>query len=56
MWCVQTPGMPDYPAHIASFVLIAGGAKAQALNAFYAVHWALVPNLASELIVPCWPS
>ena len=52
LWCVQTPGMPDYPAHIASFVLIAGGAKAQALNAFYAVHWALVPNLASELVVP----
>jgi hypothetical protein len=52
LWCVQTPGMPDYPAHIAGFTLIAGGAKAQSLAAFYAVHWALVPNLASELIVP----
>jgi hypothetical protein len=50
LWCVHTPGMPDYPAHIAGFTLIAGSAKA--LAAFYAVHWALVPNLASELVVP----
>jgi len=52
LWCVHSPGMPDYPAHIAGFTMLAGGAKAQALAAFYAVHWALVPNLASELIVP----
>ncbi len=52
LWCVHSPGMPDYPAHIATFTMIAGGAKAQALAAFYAVHWALVPNLASEMIVP----
>jgi hypothetical protein len=50
LWCVHSPGMPDYPAHIAGFTLIAGGAKA--LASFYSVHWALVPNLASEMIVP----
>ena len=22
LWCVQSPGMPDYPAHIAGFTLI----------------------------------
>ena len=52
LWCVQSPGMPDYPAHIAGFTLIAGGAKAQVSASFYTVHWALVPNLASEMIVP----
>ena len=52
LWCVHSPAMPDYPAHIAGFYMIAGGAKAQPLAAFYAIHWALVPNLASELIVP----
>ncbi|MDE2630738.1 MAG: hypothetical protein KGM97_07080 [Alphaproteobacteria bacterium] len=50
LWFVHSPAMPDYPAHIAGFALIAGGAKAA--SPFYAVHWALVPNLASELIVP----
>ena len=44
--------MPDYPAHIAGFYLIAGGAKTMPLAAYYAIHWVLVPNLASELIVP----
>ncbi len=42
--------MPDYPAHLASFYLIFGGA--QAASRFYFVHWTLVPNLASELLVP----
>ena len=50
LWCVQSPGMPDYPAHLASFYLISGGA--QAASRFYFVHWTLVPNLASELLVP----
>ena len=50
LWCVQSPGMPDYPAHLASFYLISSGAKAA--SRFYYVHWTLVPNLASELIVP----
>jgi hypothetical protein len=49
LWVVHTPGMPDYPAHLASFALISGGAS---VSKFYAVHWAFVPNLASELIVP----
>jgi hypothetical protein len=41
------PAMPDYPAHLASFWLIGGGASSH-----YAVSWAFVPNLASEAIVP----
>lgn len=52
LWCVHSPAMPDYPAHIAGFYMIAGGAKVPPLAAFYAIHWVLVPNLASELIVP----
>jgi hypothetical protein len=52
LWWVHSPGMPDYPAHIAGFTMIAGGAKLPPLASFYAVHWALVPNLASEMIVP----
>jgi hypothetical protein len=46
------PAMPDYPAHLASFYLLAGGAKAPLLAHFYRVQWAFVPNLAAETIVP----
>lgn len=52
LWVVHTPAMPDYPAHLAGFHLISGSAKAAPLSDFYAIHWAFVPNLASELIVP----
>jgi hypothetical protein len=47
LWRVSVPGMPDYPAHLASFWLIGGGE-----NPFYKVHWVWVPNLASEMLVP----
>ncbi|MEI9990780.1 MAG: hypothetical protein WDM86_12145 [Rhizomicrobium sp.] len=47
LWCVAMPGMPDYPAHLASFALIAG-----APSRHYYVAWAALPNLASEAIVP----
>jgi len=47
LWCVISPPMPDYPAHLASFYLIGGGT-----SDFYRVQWALLPNLAAEAIVP----
>src|ERR1700724_2046076 len=41
------PPLFDYPNHLARFwLLLTGG------NAFYAVHWAPLPNLAGDLIVP----
>ena len=48
LWCVWSPAMPDYPAHLASFALIEQGTG----NAIYHLHWAFVPNLASEVLVP----
>jgi hypothetical protein len=50
IWIVQAPAMPDFPAHLASFHLIASGGKLAAK--FYRVEWAWLPNLAAELIVP----
>lgn len=52
VWIDPMPAIPDYPAHLASFYLIAGGAKSPLLGAFYRVHWEFVPNLAAELVVP----
>lgn len=41
------PPLFDYPNHLARMaVLAAGGSR------FYAVHWAALPNLAEDLIVP----
>lgn len=47
LWLVGAPAMPDYPARLAGFYLIAGER-----SLFYSVHWAVVPNLASEVLVP----
>ena len=48
LWCVTSPAMPDYPAHLATFSLIQKGTG----NAVYHLHWSFVPNLASEILVP----
>lgn len=47
LWCVTAPGMPDYPAHLASFALI-GGAPSR----YFTVGWDFLPNLAAETLVP----
>lgn len=52
VWFAAMPAMPDYPAHLASFYLLSGGAKLPLLAHFYRVQWAFVPNLAAELLVP----
>ena len=44
--------MPDYPAHLASFWLIGGGVFDPAAAHIYRLHWAFIPNLASEILVP----
>jgi hypothetical protein len=41
------PPLVDYPNHLARFWLLATGG-----SGFYAVHWAPLPNLAGDLIVP----
>jgi hypothetical protein len=41
------PPLFDYPNHLARMHLLAEGG-----NAFYAVHWGPLPNLAQDLIVP----
>jgi hypothetical protein len=52
LWVVDTPAMPDYPAHLASFYLIAGGARDAVLSHYYRIEWAAIPNLAFEILVP----
>jgi hypothetical protein len=52
LWCVAAPAMPDYPAHLATFFLISGGAKGLPLAQFYRIEWSFIPNLAAEILVP----
>jgi hypothetical protein len=48
LWMVRAPAMPDYPAHLATYHLIAVGGEAP----FYRIQWAWLPNLAAEALVP----
>src|ERR1700749_219055 len=41
------PPLLDYPNHLARMHLLAEGG-----DAFYSVQWAVLPNLAEDLIVP----
>jgi hypothetical protein len=52
IWAVDLPAMPDLPAHLACFYLLAGGIKDPHLAHFYRLDWQFVPNLASEIVVP----
>lgn len=52
LWFAAMPAMPDYPAHLATFYLLSGGAKSPVLAQFYRVHWTAVPNLAGEALIP----
>jgi hypothetical protein len=52
LWLARLPAMPDFPAHLATFYLLAGGAKDPHIAPFFRVEWAFVPNLAAEIIVP----
>src|SRR5258708_1867072 len=42
LWFVTAPGMPDYPAHLASFALIGGTP-----SSYFSVSWQALPNLAA---------
>jgi hypothetical protein len=45
------PAMVDYPNHLARMYLLAENGKPGA-NPYYAVHWALYPNLGMDLLIP----
>ncbi len=52
IWLARVPAMPDFPAHLATFHLLAGGARDPHVAQYYRVEWAFVPNLAAEIVVP----
>ena len=48
----DVPPLLDYPNHLARFVLLAAGADDPTLGPIFTPHWAIIPNLATDLIAP----
>ena len=52
LWSVVLPAMSDYPAHVSALYVQMHGAHDPSLSRFYQTQWDLVPDLASEILVP----
>ena len=49
---VDVPPLLDYPNHLARAYILAHGQADLHLSQMYAPHWAVIPNLAIDLILP----
>jgi hypothetical protein len=49
---VDVPPLLDYPNHLARAYVLAHGQADPHLSQMYAPHWAIIPNLAIDLILP----
>src|SRR5579863_3335518 len=49
---VDVPPLFDYPNHLARMYLLGHLPHLPALRAYYVLHWAALPNLAMDLLVP----
>jgi hypothetical protein len=49
---VDVPPLLDYPNHLARAYVLAHGQADLHLSQMYAPHWAIIPNLAIDLILP----
>jgi len=49
---VDVPPLLDYPNHLARAVVLAFGASDPILSQIYAAHWAIIPDLGTDLVLP----
>src|SRR5450432_1539959 len=49
---VEVPPLLDYPNHLARLYVLAFGQHDPVLATMYVAHWAIIPNLAIDLIMP----
>jgi hypothetical protein len=49
---VEVPPLADYPDHLARCFFLAFGTDDPVLRGIFAVRWAVIPNLAVDLILP----
>ncbi len=48
----DVPPLLDYPNHLARATVLAFGADDPVIGKFYAAHWSIIPNLATDLVLP----
>jgi hypothetical protein len=48
----DVPPLLDYPNHLARAVVLAAGTSDPVLSRMYVVHWAIIPNLGTDLVLP----
>ena len=51
LFMVDVPPLLDYPNHLARQWLLAGGVRDPILSRFYTPHWAVIPNIAVDLLM-----
>jgi hypothetical protein len=49
---VDVPPLLDYPNHLARATVLAFGSADPVLSRMYAVRWAIIPNLGTDLVLP----
>ena len=52
LFITDVPPVLDYPNHLARFVLLAAPRDDPVLGPIFMPHWAIIPNLAADVIVP----
>ena len=52
LFLIDVPPVLDYPNHLARMYVLAFGAHDPILSRMYAQHWAIIPNLAIDLVLP----
>lgn len=51
LFLVDIPPLLDYPNHLARAFVLSSGAKDPVVSHMYAPHWALLPNLAFDVVM-----
>lgn len=49
---VDIPPLLDYPNHLARATVLAFGGNDPVLSRMYASHWAIIPNLGTDIVLP----
>ncbi|HKN85672.1 MAG TPA: hypothetical protein VJV04_02310, partial [Nitrospiraceae bacterium] len=52
IWTVHTPPLVDYPNHMARMHILVHARESPVLQQYYEVRWAVLPNLAMDVVIP----
>ena len=52
LFLVDVPPLLDYPNHLSRAWVLAKGSSDPVLSRIYEPHWTIIPNLASDIVLP----